>query len=200
MTKPALNRHQRRRQRTQDQLEQATSDLLIDKGFEALTIHDIAEQADLGRGTFYLHFQDKEEAVWSLTERVLREGDSLSILANADPPSPVNLITGIANFFQHTGQHRELFMALLGSQGSPAVLNQLHLWLSARLEPLVLTYTQHLKNPDLPIDVTTQLFTGGCLRLLYWWLEQKIPPFPAETLAEMVLEPFFAIDFENEVD
>jgi AcrR family transcriptional regulator len=194
MTKPALNRHQRRRQRTQTQLEQATSDLLIENGFEALTIHDIAEQADLGRGTFYLHFQDKEQAVWSLTERVLREGDSLSALANANLSSPVNLITGIANFFQHTEQHRELFMALLGSQASPAVANQLHAWLSERLQPITTALADHRRHPATPIAVTTQLFTGAFVRMLYWWLSQPNPPFSAEKTAEMILEPFFSMD------
>ena len=44
----------------------------MEKGYEAVTIQDITDRADLGRGTFYIHFKDKEEAIWSAIEDGLR--------------------------------------------------------------------------------------------------------------------------------
>src|SRR5207245_1169962 len=40
-----------------------------DKGFAATSIQEIAERANVNRGTFYLHFADK----YTLTETVVRE-------------------------------------------------------------------------------------------------------------------------------
>jgi AcrR family transcriptional regulator len=193
MTQAALNRHQRRRQRTQKQLEQATYELLIDKGFEALTINDIAETADLGRGTFYLHFQDKEQAVWTLTERVLSEGDSISSLANASPPATVNLIDGVAHFFQHAEQHRELFTMLLGARGSPVVADRLREWLTRRFLPIFRQYRSFLIHPQLPEELQVILLTGSLLHLLHWWLQQEQAP-PARQAAGLVLSPYFSVE------
>ncbi|MCJ7529956.1 MAG: TetR/AcrR family transcriptional regulator, partial [Anaerolineales bacterium] len=54
-------RHERRRLQTRKLLIQTTLQLVLEKGYDAISIQDITERADLGRGTFYLHFKDKEE-------------------------------------------------------------------------------------------------------------------------------------------
>ncbi len=66
MDTPAPSRHERRRLRTRQLLAQSTLDLILEKGYDAITIQDITERADVGRGTFYLHFKDKEEVVWTM--------------------------------------------------------------------------------------------------------------------------------------
>jgi AcrR family transcriptional regulator len=44
-------------------------DVVQDKGFAATSIQDITERANLNRGTFYLHFEDK----YALTDATIRE-------------------------------------------------------------------------------------------------------------------------------
>ncbi len=61
---PSASRHARRRAQTRNLLVQSALALVLERGYEATTIQDITERADLGRGTFYIHFKDKEEAVW----------------------------------------------------------------------------------------------------------------------------------------
>ena len=59
----------RRIRRTRNQLGQALRELIIEKSYEAITIQDIADRADVNRATFYLHYGTKEELlVTSLTE------------------------------------------------------------------------------------------------------------------------------------
>lgn len=55
----------------------------MDKGFMALNIQDITERANVNRGTFYLHFEDK----YMLVETIIREQFRLMI-TNALPPAP----------------------------------------------------------------------------------------------------------------
>lgn len=47
--------------RTQTALRQALDEMIEEKGYEAVTIEDITTRANLGRTTFYLHYQDKED-------------------------------------------------------------------------------------------------------------------------------------------
>ena len=45
--------------RTRKLLQQSFAELLAEKDFHSITVHDIAERAELNRATFYLHFADK---------------------------------------------------------------------------------------------------------------------------------------------
>ena len=56
-------RFDRRRQRTRQQLKDAAGRLILERGYDAVSIQDITDALDLGRGTFYLHFRDKQEIV-----------------------------------------------------------------------------------------------------------------------------------------
>ncbi|HZY42942.1 MAG TPA: helix-turn-helix domain-containing protein, partial [Anaerolineae bacterium] len=47
--------------RTRQMLRDALVSLIAEKGFDAITVQDIADRATLNRATFYLHYQDKHE-------------------------------------------------------------------------------------------------------------------------------------------
>lgn len=49
----------RRQRKTQKAILDACLSLIEEKDFQKITIHEIAERADINRGTFYLHFLDK---------------------------------------------------------------------------------------------------------------------------------------------
>ena len=50
----------RRVRRTRKLLHDAFLELVIEKGYEKITIQDILDRADVGRSTFYVHYRDKE--------------------------------------------------------------------------------------------------------------------------------------------
>ena len=54
------NRFERRRERTRQDLLAAATGVLAEKGLHRTKVADIATAADVGVGTFYLHFPDKE--------------------------------------------------------------------------------------------------------------------------------------------
>src|SRR5512137_1474289 len=70
---PGPSRHERRRQQTRKLLTQTAVQLVLEKGYDAISIQDITDRADLGRGTFYIHFKDKEEVVWSAIQNLILE-------------------------------------------------------------------------------------------------------------------------------
>ena len=45
--------------RTRQMLDQAFTELLAEKGFDAITVQDVTKRAGVNRGTFYAHFEDK---------------------------------------------------------------------------------------------------------------------------------------------
>ena len=106
MTEQSLNRHQRRRLRTKRQLEQAAMECLIETGYDRLTIQDIVDRADLGRGTFYIHFHDKEEIVWANFQHGLEQEKTLSSQNIENLSGQETLLSSLNTIFQHADQHR----------------------------------------------------------------------------------------------
>src|SRR5215510_15281228 len=62
----------RRVQRTQQLLRDALIELIIEKGYEEVTVQDIIDRANVGRSTFYSHFMDKQQLLLSRLKQ-LRE-------------------------------------------------------------------------------------------------------------------------------
>ena len=54
--------------RTHKFLQEAMIELVIEKGFDAITVGDIAERAMINRATFYRHYQDKYDLVAKIFE------------------------------------------------------------------------------------------------------------------------------------
>jgi AcrR family transcriptional regulator len=67
------NRMARRRQRTRRQLLDATQKLILEQGYADASAEAVAELADLGRSTFYNHFNNKQEAVLAMLTQHYRD-------------------------------------------------------------------------------------------------------------------------------
>jgi len=68
---PSTSRQQRRSDQTRARLLDAATELFIARGYDALTLGEVTERADLGTGTLYLHFRDKRALYEGVVRRVL---------------------------------------------------------------------------------------------------------------------------------
>jgi TetR/AcrR family transcriptional regulator len=73
LTGKKQSRQQRSYGRTRDKLLAAARSVLTEKGLANATIDDITVRADVGRGSFYYHFESKDEVIRHLMESVLSE-------------------------------------------------------------------------------------------------------------------------------
>lgn len=69
--KTVKNRSQKRAKRTRKKLKKAALDVFSEKSVDAATIEEITEKADVGKGTLYQHFEDKEEIVVTLVDEAV---------------------------------------------------------------------------------------------------------------------------------
>jgi len=58
---------------TRQVLLEAAQDVFAEKGMDSSTIENITERADVGKGTFYYHFEDKNEIILELLGRIMEE-------------------------------------------------------------------------------------------------------------------------------
>ena len=55
----------RRIQRTRQSLQTALSELIVEKGYEKVTVQDVIDRANVGRSTFYVHFESLDQLLLS---------------------------------------------------------------------------------------------------------------------------------------
>jgi AcrR family transcriptional regulator len=59
-------RPDRRVSKTRKALKEALTDLILEKGYEGVTVQDVIDRADVGRSTFYAHFIDKDDLLMAI--------------------------------------------------------------------------------------------------------------------------------------
>lgn len=64
-----LGRRERNKRRVRERLYSSAIELFIQKGYEQTSVDEIAEAADVARGTFFNHFQRKEDLITAWEER-----------------------------------------------------------------------------------------------------------------------------------
>jgi AcrR family transcriptional regulator len=190
MNQQAKNRHERRRLETCRKLQEATLALILERGYDMLSVQDITERADVGRGTFYIHFKDKEDAAWS----VIREGfeatdrEAHRVLTESFegrmPPQPEYF--GYVNMFRLAEQNRDLYRMMLGGQGSALLTARAQDYIAADLEREALFWPIY-EGYEAPRQVVAQIVTGAIVRLITWWLETD-NDYSAEQMAAMLYE------------
>jgi AcrR family transcriptional regulator len=170
----------RRIQRTQGLLQEALIALILEKGYEAITVQDILERANLGRSTFYAHYRDKDDLLVSGFSRVFDDFRRGFAPANAAPDGPEQSARELSlYFFRHTGSHRQLFRALIGRQGGEIILEYARKLLSD-ITRSYLPASRLAAADRAPLEPLVQYLVSSYLALLTWWLDHESPYTPEQ--------------------
>lgn len=128
---------QKRRTVTRNSLIAAASDIVAENGFGALRVEDVVARAQVAKGTFFAHFEDKDRLMALLIGQemdvVLQEID------DAPPPQTItDLAQAIVPLMDYIGQDRIVFDVVLRFSGAAAIettekisvnfLKQVHLY------------------------------------------------------------------------
>lgn len=160
----------RRIQRTRQLLLDALIKLIPEKGYDAITVQDIIDRANVGRSTFYFHFQDKEDLLLSGFENLR---DLFDEFQNQNSPETTGWNFSMA-LFQHVEEQQSAFKAVLGKQAGAVALKHIQKALTVVLkEHFQTTYPK--KKQAVPLDVFVQYFVSTLLGLLTWWLDGNVP-------------------------
>jgi AcrR family transcriptional regulator len=172
LNNPLLTRHQRRRAQTRKGLTQAAVELVIEKGYEAVTVKDVTDRADLGRGTFYVHFKDKEDVVWSAIQGLILdlEQETHQQFKGILPDQPEYYI--LRNIFRYADKNRDLFRVSFSERGSAALAGRVRdLVASIFLYDLQNLSALHDPSSNVPAEIVAQIMAAVVTRMISWWLD-----------------------------
>lgn len=185
----SLNRADRRKIQTRQQLLSAAATLLAEKGYPALTIKGITERADLGYGTFYLHFKDLDDIVWEVILQMTEEMRIHTEQQISKLPSPLREYQSWVYIFDFAAQTRDGIVQLFGRNGSATLLQRYQDYLAA-LHMTNLRDGHYSAGLDLPPDFLAQYISGALVRLLVWWAETPNSYSPQQ-MADMLYQSVY---------
>ncbi len=187
--------------RTHANLREALIDLIEEKGFDAVTVADIAERAMVNRTTFYRHYPDKYALVTGIFEEAVNQ------IFREIGPLPANLegllssesefdaeavqsyidsqLAAWSRFFEHVARHARLYRVMLGKRGSSwfaiqmrdyfaqAIRNRARILSASGLRP---TNDPNAAPAEFVIISLAHWFVG----MLTWWIENGMTSSPQQ--------------------
>jgi AcrR family transcriptional regulator len=167
-------RQDRRSRRTQQALMEALLELLAVKNYDEISINDIVERANVGRSTFYAHYQDKDDLLRNGFERAL----DLLIQHVSFGIADQDLQLDATPLFLHAKGHYELYRTLAWGSGFEVLTKNGHAALSAKFHEVFTLVLSGKPEPPVPLDILSYSLAGNLLILLKWWLDNKMPYSP----------------------
>jgi AcrR family transcriptional regulator len=178
-----LSKLDRRVQRTRELLQQALITLIRERGYDAVTIQDIVDRANVGRTTFYLHYAGKDELLLGCHEAIVQQFAfgpharlSRDELLSPDAPP------GLVRAYQHLADARTVLYPMFQGKDGLLLLQRLRDWCAREIASTLHAAFDEAES-SVPFEVLAHSLAGAQLGLLHWWL-QKRQPYPPEQLAQ----------------
>lgn len=174
--------------RTRSLILRAFEDLLAEKNFEAISVQDVTEKAEINRATFYSHFPDKYALLdYSVSQMFKQEIEKRTLNAcHYTPDNLRNLILAVCEFLARVhsdcAQPHQQFESLVEGNIKKILFELLSYWLKQTNEKL---------STDIPATVATWAIYG--LASLYSH-NKKRPTL--ETFVDEAL-PLVAVNLEQ---
>jgi len=164
----------RRTQRTMEALIHALLALMESKHYDAISVQDIVQQANVGRSTFYAHFQNKDELLIGGFSHLLDHLVEEICLNEAGQVAfaPVML-------FRHAHGHYDIYRTLLWGSGFELLMQDGHTAFSKKIEVRLTTLLPDAQHA-VPLPVTASTLAGSLLIMVKWWLDNNMPCGPDE--------------------
>lgn len=152
----------RRVQRTREALRFALITLLEERGWDDINIQDLCERANIGRSTFYLHFQNKEELLvggfddlraWLRSQTVGRKAE-------------VRAMPFVRGLIEHVHEQRNLFRSIIGKRSGHVVQKHFREMVCRLVEEEGVPPHAGWKQ-----KAGARYIAGALVELLAWWVD-----------------------------
>lgn len=183
----------RRQKKTRDAIFSAFAELLSQKHYNQISVQEIIDAANVGRTTFYAHFETKDYLLKSLCEELFGH---IIDTAMGLPHGHYHYSCGsktdsvFLHLVRHLQENDRNILELLSSENNEIFMK----YFKTNLRTLIVTqYAQKglLKNAALPEDYLVNHIASSFVETIDWWLSRGMKETP-ETITEYflgVIEP-----------
>lgn len=182
----------RRIVRTRGALQEALIGLILEKGYDAITVNDIIGRADVARSTFYAHHGGKEsvflDSIGSLREFLSKAQRE----ARGDSNGRAQLLAFSLAMFEHADGHRDLYQALMRDQGGAAAINAIRQMLARLIHREMNDASPAGKTvASVPVEAAIRFTTDAFLSVMTWWIDAKprLAPADGDRIFRQLIDP-----------
>jgi AcrR family transcriptional regulator len=168
-------RDDRRSRRTRRMLGEALVALMLEKRYDAITVQEIIDRANVGRSTFYAHYLDKEDLLQHQVAEVVQ-----SIDRHMDISAGGNRIVPSIELFRHLRDSQALIRALVRGRAMETVLKTMRAHLSSNISERLAQRLPQGAEPALQLPLVAHYVAGAMLTMFDWWLERDMQDTPEE--------------------
>lgn len=165
----------RRVERTRMLLHEALMALILEKGYESVTVQDILDRANLGRSTFYSHYRDKDDLFlngFGHLQSMMEKQHAQVAGKTGGSSSEFNLSLEL---FRHAQQNYRLYKAMVGRQSGQMMSTHAHTLLSNVVRQYLEQHFKAKKKPGVSPEILSHWLVSSFLSLLTWWLDNNLP-------------------------
>ena len=162
-------------------------DVLLEKGFAATSVQDVTEQANVNRGTFYIHFADKYE----LLDAVMREQFQQQLASRLPPDSRWDrqslrlLIHAVLDNFERKYRHQRLSPIL--AEVAPLLERAVH----DELSELLMMWLKQAGYPatqrSVPLETITRVVSWAIFGAALQWSQEPATVSSEQMASDMLL-------------
>ena len=175
----------RRARRTRRALRNAFVALVLEQGYDRLTVEDITQRADVARPTFYAHYAHKEDLLTSVFTELV--DDLAGRLAFEGGPWTLVRPSLVEELYRHADEFRDLYRVCLSGAGEGRARDAYVAVVERAAER---NYADRMATlgttPRVPLEVMARAAAGIHVALLESWLAGRLA-YTLEDLVQMQL-------------
>ena len=183
----------RRVQKTKKILSEALIALILEKGYEKVSVQDIIDKANVGRSTFYSHYESKDQLLLAgpqnLGVRVFGDDGGAGGEGGAESSkknTSGNLDRGAPDFlplFRHAAENLGLSKAMIGRKSGDIFNGHLQSHLQGAIKDRYKGRFGKSRLDGIWLGYFSTAAAGAVMGFLVSWLEDDLP-LPAEEIAK----------------
>lgn len=168
----------RRQKKTREAIFRAFSTLLENKRYENITVQEIIDEADIGRSTFYAHFETKDDLLRSLCTDIFHHVFAEELPQEADHDYSAgsrDLRQKLEHILYHLKGNKNNLKGIFAGESGELFMNYFREYLSE----LFRRYLQDF-HADVPADFLLHHLVGSFADTVKWWIAQEARYTPEE--------------------
>ncbi|WP_280771794.1 TetR/AcrR family transcriptional regulator [Salipaludibacillus daqingensis] len=175
----------RRIARTKRMIREALAALIEEKGFESITVRDITSEADINRGTFYLHYQDKFDLLKKCENEFFQEIEDIAkdikvndIRKFSENQQPLAYSVKLLEYIKNNAA---FMRAVLGPNGNVAFQIKLKEYIKTNIGKVFLKEAEGNKDRmKVPREYLLSYIVSAHLGVIQQWLQNELKESPQE--------------------
>ena len=172
----------RRQKKTRAAIFDALQRLLERKPYHTITVQEIIDEANIGRSTFYAHFETRDDLLRSLCRDIFHHVFTDLLPQEEDTRDSRNLELKLGHILYHLKENQVNIRGIVAADEN----GQFMAYFKEYLEALFTRYLS-LFPEELPEDYLIHHLAGSFSETVKWWVLQELAPAP-ETVARYYMK------------